>query len=311
MQITLNDIIIIEKEIIIINDNYFKTIKSFRPIQDADSDSLVFIVANSLHRDDLIKNTKAITIICDGLPQNADVYKNKCLILSENPKLLYARIVNKTLEKQIEWGIHPTAVIHPEAKIAQKVKIGPYVTIGNSIIGEGTIIHPNVSIYDNVRIGKNVIIDSGTVIGASGFGYVRDENNIPVSFPQLGGVVIGDNVEIGANVCIDRGALQDTIIGNNTKIDNFSQISHNDIVGENNYIIGSVLSGSVTVGNNCWIAPSRVMNKKHIGDNVTVGFGSNVINNLESNKTYLGNPAVEIDRYTKIQLLLKKLIKKK
>ena len=33
-------------------------------------------------------------------------------------------------------------------------------------------------------------------------------------------MILQDGVTIGANTCIDRGAFDDTVIGENTKIDN-------------------------------------------------------------------------------------------
>ncbi|XP_040862440.1 probable UDP-3-O-acylglucosamine N-acyltransferase 2, mitochondrial [Glycine max] len=41
--------------------------------------------------------------------------------------------------------------------------------------------------------------------------------------PQMLNVIIGNNVEIGANTCIDRGSWRDTVIGDNSKIDNLVQ----------------------------------------------------------------------------------------
>ena len=49
--------------------------------------------------------------------------------------------------------------------------------------------------------------------------------------------------------CIDRGAFDDTVIGENTKIDNLVQIAHNVAIGRNCVIAGHVgLSGSAVIG---------------------------------------------------------------
>jgi len=90
-------------------------------------------------------------------------------------------------------------------------------------IGEKCTLHPRVTIYPDVEIGNNVIIHAGAVIGADGFGFVRDKNRY-VKFPQVGKVMIEDDVEIGANTCIDRGSLETTIIRRGTKLDNLIQI---------------------------------------------------------------------------------------
>lgn len=295
----------------LVNKQSFRTITNIAPVSVADKNSLSFIASDTQHKTEVLKQTKAGMVICDFVPEDQSICFGKCLIVTENPKLYFARLVNSILNKKSISFIHPTAIIHPEAYIGDNVQIGPYTCIGKSRIGDGCILHSHVSIYDGVMIGKNATIDSGTVIGAAGFGYVRDEKGIPVMFPQLGGVVIGDNVDIGANVCIDRGALQDTVIGNNTKIDNFSQISHNNVIGENNYIISSFVAGSVKIGNDCWIAPSKILNKVSVGDRVTVGYGATVMDNLENDKTYYGYPAMELKSYVKKEMRLKKIIDKR
>jgi acetyltransferase-like isoleucine patch superfamily enzyme len=59
-------------------------------------------------------------------------------------------------------------------------------------------------------------------------------------------VVIGSNVEIGANSCVDRGSWRDTVIGDDTKIDNLVQIGHNVTVGRGCLLCGGVALGRAT-----------------------------------------------------------------
>lgn len=292
----------------VINSHLFKSLDNVNSLVSANEKSLVFIAPNSKHKESLLANTSAKVVICDFYVTDLGVVTDKCLVVVSDPKLHFSKVINRLLATTNDTMIHPTAVIHGDAEIGKHVSIGAHVSIGNSKIGNNCIIYPNVSIYDNVQIGDNVVIDSGAVIGAAGFGFVRDEKNIPVSFPQLGRVVIGNNVEIGANTCIDRGALSDTIIGDNTKIDNSVHISHNDVIGKNNYIMAHcVIAGSVTIGSNCWIAAERIMNKLSIGDNVFVGFGSQVLKDLDSDTTYMGVPAMEVSEYARLQYKLRKI----
>lgn len=54
-------------------------------------------------------------------------------------------------------------------------------------------------------------------------------------------------------------------------LDNLVQISHNDRIGKNNYIIGHCcIAGSVIIGDNCWIAAERILNKVTVGNNVFI-----------------------------------------
>ena len=292
----------------IINEINFKDYTDIKPINEANETSLVFIDKNAKNKNKLIAETQACTIICDYIPDDESVYKDKCLIVVNNPKLFFAKLVNSRSQK-FNSGIHSSAVISPNSRIASSCYIGPNVCIGENVeIGENTFIHSNCSIYDNVKIGRNAIIDAGCVIGAASLGFVRDEDGVPVRFPQIGGVVIGDDVEIGANTCIDRGALQDTVIHRGVKIDNLVHIAHNVEIGEYTYVIAStMISGSTKIGKRCWIASARILNKITIGDDVTVGFGSVVLKSVPSGATYMGDPAVDAKQYAKIQYKLNKL----
>lgn len=297
----------------IYNENIFDKTTNIASLKDANDESLIFIDSKIKNKESVISSTKAKVIICDYEAYINNDDKTKCFIVAENPKLLFAKAITQILKQNnsSNIGIHLTAVIHPNANIDDNVFIGANCSIGNSKIGSGTIIHSGCHIYDGVTIGRNVIVDSGTVIGAPGFGFVRDEKGIPLRFPQLGGVIIEDDVEIGANTCIDRGALNDTIIRKGVKIDNFVQISHNVEIGKYTYIIGKTgIGGSVTVGENCWIATSDIKNKIKIGDNVTIGYGALVLRSVKSNSTVMGNPATSLENYSKLQYRLRKTYSK-
>jgi carbonic anhydrase/acetyltransferase-like protein (isoleucine patch superfamily) len=73
----------------------------------------------------------------------------------------------------------------------------------------------------------------------------------PVDVPQLGRVILQDGVTVGANSCIDRGAYEDTVVGENTKIDNLVMIAHNCVIGRNCLLAAHTgISGSCIVGDN-------------------------------------------------------------
>ena len=89
---------------------------------------------------------------------------------------------------------------------------------------------------------------------------------------QIGRVIVQDGVEIGANTTVDRGAVRDTVIGENTKIDNQVQIGHNVRVGRNCMIVSQVaLAGSVTLGDGVLIGGQSAVN-----NHVTVGNGAHI-----------------------------------
>jgi UDP-3-O-[3-hydroxymyristoyl] glucosamine N-acyltransferase len=121
-----------------------------------------------------------------------------------------------------------------------------------------------------VEIGCECVIHAGTIIGADGFGFVRDGERGYVKFPQIGTVVIEDDVEIGANSCIDRGALGETRIGEGTKIDNLVQIAHNVQIGKRVVIASQTgISGSTIIEDDCIIG-----GQVGFGDHATVKSGA-------------------------------------
>lgn len=192
----------------------------------------------------------------------------------KNPRLAFAKIAAKL--HPFNWRTeenHKTAIINTSPENILANFIGAFVTIGencfvnygtqifdgvrignNVNIGKNSIIYPNCVIYDNVSIGHDCVIHAGAVIGADGFGYVRDGANGYVKFPQIGTVIIENDVEIGANTCIDRGALGETRIGEGTKIDNLVQIAHNVQIGKRVVIASQTgISGSTIIEDDCVI----------------------------------------------------------
>jgi UDP-3-O-[3-hydroxymyristoyl] glucosamine N-acyltransferase len=299
MKIEKNDVLqlLARHSGVMINEARFVPPASIRSIAEAGKDSLVFVDAKAKNKDRLISQTGAAVIICDRIPEDAGLYADKCLIVVSNPKLFFAQLVNQRLPAPPS-GIHPAAVVESDM-VGDGCHIGPNVYIGKEVkIGRNVFIHSNCSIYDRVEIGDRVAIDAGCVIGLAGFGFVRDgKSGCPTRFPQLGRVIIEDDVEIGANVSISRGALQDTVIRRGVKIDSLSIIGHNVEIGEYTYIIAaSIVAGSTKIGKRCWIASSKIINKITIGDDVTVGYGSVVLKSIPSGRTYMGNPARDIEQ---------------
>jgi UDP-3-O-[3-hydroxymyristoyl] glucosamine N-acyltransferase len=189
------------------------------------------------------------------------------LIEVAKPKLAFVLIAELLHpQKSREPFVDPSVVIAKSADIALTVFIGPHVTIGeNTVVASGTrieagvvigdnvrvghdcVLHPGVTLYDDLTIGDRVVLHAGVVIGADGFGYVRDDMAYH-KFPQRGTVVIEDDVEMGANTCVDRAALGQTRIGRGTKLDNLVHVGHNCDIGERVVIAAQTgISGSVTI----------------------------------------------------------------
>ena len=114
-------------------------------------------------------------------------------------------------------------------------------------------------------------------------------------------VIIGNNVEIGCNNTIDRGSLSNTIIGNNSFLDNQVHIAHNVKIGINCIIAGQVgIAGSSTIGDNVMIGgQAGISGHLTIGNNVKIAGGSGVIKNIPDNTKVMGYPAKDIKKFLK------------
>ena len=192
-------------------------------------------------------------------------------VISNDPRLAFAKAAALLNPVALPIsGIDPSAVIGTDAVISDSATIdantviksgacigdnsyiGPGTVVGENVsIGKNSTLNANVTIYHDCIIGDDCILHSGVVIGADGFGFVKDESAY-FKVPQLGRVRIANHVEIGANTCVDRGALDDTIISEGVKLDNHIQIGHNVEIGEHTVISAcSCVAGTVKIGKFC------------------------------------------------------------
>jgi UDP-3-O-[3-hydroxymyristoyl] glucosamine N-acyltransferase len=225
-----------------------------------------------------------------------------------------------------ETGISPGAHIDRAARLEEGVVVEPGAVIGpGAAIGAGTIVGPNAVIGKLCQIGRDcyigpgasiqmtlagnrVIIHAGARIGQDGFGFTAGASG-PERIPQIGRVVIQDNVEIGANSTVDRGAMSDTVIGENTKIDNLVQIAHNVRIGRNCLIAGLAgISGSVTVEDNVVMGGGvGIADHLKIGAGAQLAAGSGFMNNVPAGEVWAGYPAEPMAAAMRSIALLRKL----
>lgn len=246
-----------------------RCISGLATLKDAGPEDITFL-ANRAYLKDL-PGTRAAAVLLR--PEDRDACPVTALVL-DNPYLGYAelsRMLDPLINAQPS-GVHATAVVAEDAVLGQDVSIGAQavieagvvlgdgVTIGpgsvvgaDSQIGENSLLHANVTVYHGVVVGKRAILHSGCVIGGDGFGFAHDGAGWR-KIAQLGGVVLGDDVEVGSCSSIDRGALGDTVIGNDVKIDSQVQIAHNVHIGDHSALAGCVgIAGSTQVGRHCML----------------------------------------------------------
>jgi len=232
-----------------------------------------------------------------------------CLI-SRDPYLAYARVASLFDPRPaFPPGIHRSAVVAESARLGKDVSVGANAVIGDDcdigdacVIGPGCVLEPgcslgtgcrlyaNVSLGYGVCIGKRVIIHPGAVIGADGFGIAFAADHWE-KVPQLGTVIIGDDCEIGANSCIDRGAIGDTILEEDCRLDNLVQIAHNVVVGAHTAIAAlSGAAGSAKIGRFCLLGGRASVNgHQQIADRTTLAGTSNAMKDIkEPGSTWSG-----------------------
>ena len=229
-----------------------------------------------------------LTIVCNKLDTMDSLCHN--FIFCEHPKEVYFCILEGFFSEKRERKIKASSIVET-TNIGKNVSIGHNCYICKDVILEDDVtIGNNVSIVCRVKIGKGTVIHSGTVIGIDGFGYYKDNSGKNKLVPHFGGVIIGEDVEIGANCIINRGTLDDTIIGNNVKIESLSQIAHNVVIGDRCIILGGI-GGSCYIGEDSYLAPhSYVKNQVNVGKNCMVNMNTVLTENLADGYIATGTP---------------------
>ena len=214
-------------------------------------------------------------------------------IICRNSKAVFFSLIEHFFAvPEEEKPIGDNTVIGPHVRLGSNVRIGHNCSItGDVIIGDDTVISDNVVIKNKVRIGKRCTIQALTMIGEDGFGAYEEENHRKVMIRHYGGVAIGNDVFISSHVDIERGTIDDTYIGDGTKIAPCTLIAHNTRVEKDAVLICSHLYGSVHIGENSWVVGSIVKNQCSVGDNTMIGIGSAVTRDIEDGKVAVGIPA--------------------
>ncbi|MCK5540992.1 MAG: UDP-3-O-(3-hydroxymyristoyl)glucosamine N-acyltransferase [Deltaproteobacteria bacterium] len=238
------------------------------------------------------------------------------LIICDQPFRAAGRIMTEIDEanQMVDHSIDQTASIGENVSLGSNLHIGPGAVISNdavigdksriyanTFIGKGVIVgsecrlYPGVVIRENCSLGNRVIIHPNSVIGSDGFGFLQ-VGGCNVKIPQIGRVIIEDDVEIGALCTVNRAAMDETVIGRGTKLDDHVHLGHGVKVGHEVIMCAQVgISGSVRIGNQVMLGP-RVGMVDHltIGDRARLMVGTSVTKSLAGDIDYGGTPAVPV-----------------
>jgi UDP-3-O-[3-hydroxymyristoyl] glucosamine N-acyltransferase len=301
-------------------------------IAHAQPGDLVFVQSDR-HLEEAL-NSQASAVIAGEFAEGSA--GRKPLLISSRPRLAFATAAKLLYpRKQYSPSLNRAAIIDPSAKVAPSASVDAFSVIeANAMIGERCFIaagcyigegvaigddceiYPRVVIYPGTTIGRRVIVHAGAVLGSDGFGFVRDEvHGRYVKFPQVGRLLIGDYVEIGANCTIDRGALDETVIGQGTKLDNLVHIGHNCAIGANTVIAAQTgISGSSSVGDDCVLGGQvGIGDHARVEDGVILGGQCGILpHKVVRGKgvVFWGTPARPLRGYLKELAVLTRLTRK-
>ncbi|HST07863.1 MAG TPA: UDP-3-O-(3-hydroxymyristoyl)glucosamine N-acyltransferase [Gemmatimonadaceae bacterium] len=258
----------------------------------------------------MMATTKAGVVLVDPDLRDAPGARTRVVVKQPAEKLL--SLLPRLYPERVQApGVAATARIERGARLGAGVSIGEYAVVGSgAVIGEGASVGPHcvlgagtrlgagarlwpgVTVYPGAIVGARSFIHSGARIGCDGFGYVfRDGAHQKIR--HVGGCIIGDDVEIGANSTIDRGSIDDTVVGNGTKIDNLVHIAHNVRIGQKCLIMAQVgVAGSVTIGDGAILAgQAGISGHVLIGAGARVAAQAGVFGDIPAGETWSGYPA--------------------
>jgi UDP-3-O-[3-hydroxymyristoyl] glucosamine N-acyltransferase len=307
-------------------------------LQNASATDLLFAEDPRSARD-AFESVAGAVVLPPGCAGSSATDQSPAIVEADQPRLWFARAARLLGEPRPQTGVHPAAVLGRQVRLGAEVTVAPYAVIGDRaeigsrtriesgcVIGEGVSIgedcrlYPQVVIYPRTTIGNRVTLHAGSVLGADGFGYVRDQQTgAYTQFPQQGTLVIEDDVEIGANSTVDRGALGQTRVRRGAKFDNLVHVAHNCDIGEDAILVALTgISGSSTVGKGAILAGQvGIGDHAHVGPGVILGgqagvfTGKTVTNRgLKPGTVHWGTPARPLRQVLREQAILARLAKK-
>ena len=268
------------------------------------------ILSSPKYLDQFRRSRAGAVIVAASLADEPEGPQTRIVVEDATEALL---IVAQQFDRQVDQpaGVHPSAVLGTGVRLSQGVSVGPHCVLGQGVqlghrcrLGPGVILEDGVTLGDDVQldahvvchrgteIGDRVVVQAGTVLGGVGFGFHTDQTG-PHRLPHVGRCVIEDDVEIGSNTCIDRGSVDDTIIGQGSKIDNLVMVAHNVRIVKFCFIAAQVgISGSARIGDQVMLGGQAGVNGHiTIGDGARIGGQSGVTGDVPAGANYSGYPA--------------------
>jgi UDP-3-O-[3-hydroxymyristoyl] glucosamine N-acyltransferase len=300
-------------------------LRGVRPLGRAGAEMLSLAVSPR-YADELRASRAGAALVPESLAGVPEGPRTKIVV--HNPSAALVRVLEALYpDPGPKPGIDPTARLGPGVVLGDGVSIGPFVVLGRGVrigarcrlaervslgddvvIGDDTIMEPGVVCYGGSRIGSRVVLKANAVIGGAGFGFVSDRTGHR-QIPHVGGCIVEDDVQIGSGCCVDRGSIDDTVVGQGTKIDNLVHVAHNSRIGARCLLMaGSGLAGSVRMGDDVILAGhAGVIDHVDIGDGARIGAKSAVFGDVPAGASVSGHPARSHRQFLRAQGALYRL----
>ena len=190
--------------------------------------------------------------------------------------------------------VSPLAALEGNVDIGEGVVVEPFCTIGpDAAIGRGTVVRAGARIGERVSVGEQSVIGLNAVLGAEGYGFVRDDAGDKTRIPHLGGIVIGSHVEIDALSVVQYGTIAPTIVEDHAKLGVSVVIGHNTRVGRGvSLTAGVVVGGSAAIDEEAWIGlNATICNGRRVGARSLVGMDASIQHDLAGRMVAVARPA--------------------
>ncbi len=280
----------------------------FTSIKNLNEKGLSFLTESHFSRNNIVNDG---AIICSHSLYKKFKNSNPLIIVNDVhsavaklSNIFYRSFTHNEIESfnepqiDINCNISKSTVIENGVIIGKNVNINSGCYIGyNCIIGDNTFIDCNTVISNSI-IAENSYIGRNSSLGQQGFGFAISKNN-NIKIFHSGRVIIQSGVNVGSNCTIDRGSFGDTIIGQNTYLDNLCHVAHNVTVG-NNCIFAAMtgIAGSTNIGNNVMTGGQvGIAGHLNIGNNVQIAAQSGVLKDLDDHSSVMGHPAIDKIKY--------------
>src|SRR3989339_1110206 len=297
-------------------------IESVATLENAQAGDISFL-ANKKYTN-LLSTTKATAVVVAK-----EIKSTANLLIAADPYFAFTQIIilMNGHRRHPQTGVSEKAVISSSASVGKNCQIADFVTISDNVslgdncvlypgvfigagskVGDNCILYPNAVVYDKCTIGKNCIIHANATIGEDGFGFATYKG-VHHKIPHIGSAILGDDVEIGANACIERGTIDDTVIGQGTKVGDSVVIGHGTRIGRYCLLVPQVgIAGSAVMGDYCAVGgQAGIVGHIKIGNQVQIGAKEAVINDIADGQIVVGSPAIDANKAKRAYSLIEYL----